>query len=186
MPSKEQQGVRIRLAGELLREFRKRAAARASSAGEYADMIFRYHWYDGKAVEIRHHKMDESEEIYFTIELPAATRRRLTRTSELERVNLASLGGSIVANFLNEHERDPRDLALVHYVSSIMDEKGQLTEAELKVGVSHCEQNPNLRLPPGYHARWLAGRLGRMISEFDRAGERVPLSASALEKLLEP
>jgi hypothetical protein len=177
--------LRIRLRSESLLDFKSRALARKNALGEYADMIFRYLWLEKMVVRMMYPTMEESEEVYIAVQVPPTTRRRLAEASEKQRVNLASLSGSMIRTFLEEHEHDPRDLSLVHYASLRVDEKGVIAESELKLAIGRCEQNPNLRLPAGYFARWLAGRLGSLIKEIDRAGERVPLTVSVMEDLLE-
>jgi hypothetical protein len=65
-----------------------------------------------------------------------------------------------------------------------LDENGLVSEAELKTALSRCLQNRSLKLPAGYLAKWLTGRVGKLITGFDRAGERVPLNVRIVEELL--
>jgi hypothetical protein len=185
MPNETGQDVlRIRLPGELLREFKTRALARDDALGEYADKIFHYLWTENLAVTLTYPTMDESEEVYFGVVIPQSTKRRLTGISQGKNVNLASLSGRMVSTFLGEYDRDPRDLSVIHHVSSVLDEKGLISEAELKTALSRCLQNRSLKLPAGYLAKWLTGRVGKLITGFDRAGERVPLNVRIVEELL--
>lgn len=177
--------LRVRLADSCWRRLKQRAALRKSAPGPYADMIFRYLLQERIAVHPTATMDDPEEEIYFDLQVASATKQQLTAQSVGERWNLATFSGLLLAAFLSRYDRDPRDLAMIHYLTSRLDATGLLTEQDLRKGIGHCEYNPELRLPAGYFARWLHSRLQSVVGAFERDGVTVKLTLQAVRDIVE-
>ena len=186
MSSTQQITIRVRLSNAAWTRVKERATYRHSSPGLYADMIFRYLLHENfRLPPFQPTSMDAEEEVYFELEIPPPTRERLARGSERLRASLASYSGQLLAAFLNRFERDPRDLAMVYYISSRLDNVTVLTVEEILTAIDHCESNPEVRLPQGYLNRWLHSRLRTLIANVRHGENTVPLTLDLLEDMLQ-
>ena len=177
--------MRVRLPDACWRQLKQRAFLRNCAPGNYADMALRYRLHEREPV-VPALGMDAlSEDIYVEVQVASSTRQRLVERSERERWNLATFSGLLLNSFVEKYERDPRDLGMIHYLASRLDESGVLSEQDLREGIAQCERNPDLRLPPGYFTRWLHARLRTMASTFHREGAIIPISEQAVSHLLD-
>jgi hypothetical protein len=96
----------------------------------------------------------DEEDVYYELMVALATRVLLTQWSERQQANLASFAGQVVRAFLARFERDPRELAMIHYVSVRLDETPVLTHEHLLDALRLCPPATGVRLPPGYFCRF--------------------------------
>jgi hypothetical protein len=101
---------------------------------------------------------------------------RLSRWNEKQPTTLAAFTGALINDFLHDFEKDPRDLAMIHYVSSILDQKSVLSEEELRIAVSRCEHALAARYPPGHLAKWYYSRLKPLVGRIEKEGKLVELT----------
>ena len=176
--------VRVRIASSRWRALKARAAGRRSTPAQYADLIFSYPADDRLFLAGPQSTDDPDEEIYVDLEIDTRTRERLAARSEEHQLSLATYAGNLLSAFLRRHETDPRDLRMMQFLAARLHDRPVLSEADVVLAIGHCEINTRVRLPPGYFARWLHGRLQPMIETIERAGEPVPLTVRLLEELL--
>jgi hypothetical protein len=147
-------------------------------------MIFRYFLRERIQARVIPDMDDPDEEVYLDFQVSRETKRRLTERSESEQANLASFSGRLLDAFLSKHEKDPRDLGMVHYFLSRLDDSAVISEQDLRLGITRCERPQEARLPPGYFARWLHSRLRPLVNSVLRDGAPVSLTPQLLEEIL--
>lgn len=175
--------LRIRTGDEALRNLKKRAAVQGFSAELYADMVFHYLMRERVTIGPADHPVETEDPVYFMVQIPLATKHRLSEWSERHQLNLASFSGALINLFLRQFERDPRDLILIHHVSSVLVGKPSLAESDLQEAFDLiAPSGPSL--PPGYYARWLFSRLKPLITTIERNGQAENFTAQLVEDLL--
>jgi hypothetical protein len=190
MPAPNNHAVlKVRLPEPLWRQLKQRAAERRHGHDEYADIIFRYLLHDKTAPPPTSTSPGSSEgaeeEIYFDLQIAATTKQRLAEWSQRERLSLAGFGGGLLGWFLARHERDPRDLAMVHYLSVRLEQTTVLSHTDLVAAIERCEHNTSVRMPPGYFARWLYGRLQPRLAVVAQGNVNVSLTLKMVQEIVE-
>ena len=66
-----------------------------------------------------------------------------------------------------------------------LEQRGRLSEADLREGIRYCERNSRVRLPPLYLARWLHSRLGPLAANFEREGVHAELTVELIDEMLQ-
>ena len=178
--------LRIQFDDSTLKRFKHRAAQRVSDPGVYADMVFHYLMRETVPPAAVGNTPGQEPEIYFLVDIPAATKRRLTELSEHRQVNLAAYTGLLIGFYFRQFERDPRDFSLIHYLSSLLQEKAVLAETDLRIALSHLHVGPETTSAPGYLERWLFSRLKPLVNSIEKDGQTRTLTVHLVTELIQP
>lgn len=176
--------LRIRIASSRWRDLKARAAGRRSTPGQYADLILSYPAHDRPVMPAVRAMDDPDEEIYVDLEIETRLRGWLAARSQEYQLSLATYAGHLLTSFLTRYETDPRDLRMMRFLTARLQETPMLSEEDLIAAIGHCEMNSRVRLPPGYLAKWLHGRLQPVVGTFERDGQPVAVSVEVVDELL--
>ncbi|MFO1498443.1 MAG: hypothetical protein U1G07_08645 [Verrucomicrobiota bacterium] len=149
----------------------------------YADVIFRYSLSAASPTDVPPAPALAEEKVYFGLQVPVRTRARLSDWSERTRRNLAEFGGELLAGYLDRFEHDPRDLRMVHWLATRLDEVELLSDCDLERAFGLYDASMGVRLPPGYLVKWLHARLRGLVERVDRNGQVVALTPQLIEEI---
>jgi hypothetical protein len=176
--------IRVRIAASHWHELKRRALTRSRTPAEYAQLIFAYPVHE-RSVVFRPRSMDDpDEEIYVSVPVNHRIRAKLTAGSAEHQTSVAVYAGLLLCSFLQHYDTDPRDLRMMQFVADRLHETPILSELDLLQAIEHCEMNRRVRLPPGFFAKWLHGRLQPLIAAIDRAGESLDFTVDLVDEVL--
>jgi hypothetical protein len=180
--------LRVQIATSEWRALQQRAAARRSSAAQYAGMILSYPIQgpiQGSLVQRPARSMDDpDEEIYVQLAVPERTRNRLSDRSHRHQTSVAAYAGLLLSSFLKRYPTDPRDLRMMEFLTMQLYGDGTLSESDLVHALGRVDANSGVRLPPGYLAKWLHSRLQPLVRRVARQGAEVDLTIDLVEELI--
>ena len=177
--------LRIQLDDSTLKRLKHRAAQRDSDPGGYADMVFHYLMRETVPQAAVGNTAGQEPDIYFLVDIPVATKRRLTELSEHRQLNLAAYAGLLIGFYFRQFERDPRDFSLIHYLSSLLQEKAVLAETDLRIALSHLHVGSETTSPPEYLERWLFSRLKPLVNSIEKDGQTHTLTVHLVAELIQ-
>src|SRR6185503_12105075 len=113
--------LRVQLTDAALRQLKARASIRGHALDLYADMIFHYSIHERSTTRWNEENLQATNFVYLLVEIPLATKLKLSDWSQRQQVPLAAFTGLLIDAFLRDFEKDPRDFSMIHYVSSQLD-----------------------------------------------------------------
>ncbi len=160
---------------------KERARSNGHDVGRYVEMIFHYALLERRLPKASTVPGGE-EAIYFAVEIAANVKQRVADWGAQRQHSVAGFSGQIVASFLEQFERDPRDFAMIHHLTTLLAQKPQLTDSDVREGIRRCERIAELPAP--YRSRWLFSRLRPLAPKLERDGAAVPLTLQIVEQLV--
>ena len=176
--------LRLPLAERDWGRLRSRANARRMPPAGYVDALLRYALHERLPVHPRPGCSEALELVYADLEVPALTKDRLFERSASEHLSVGAYAGLIITAFLVRFPKDPRDLAMIHYLSTRLDHASVLSEKDIRRAVEQCERNEQVRLPPGFFTKWVFSRLRSLVRTVEREGAQVQLTVAVLEEIV--
>lgn len=181
--SSDQVQLRVRMSHQRWMHLKERALRRQLGATHYADMLFRYMLHDRSLLGLVQPPDPEDEFIYFELTVPSATKVQLAVSSEQEKTSLATFSGAVLEIFIRRFEKDPRDLAMIHFLSRRLDACPVLSQRDLRQSIQLCELNTGVKLPPGYLAKWVHGRVVQLLRIVEIDGKPIEVTAELIAQL---
>lgn len=180
--------LRIRIPEAALQQLKSRAEQHGEAPAAYAEMVLHYVLHERSLVQdgLAESQAGNEADVYFAIEISSAAKQRLGDWSARQQLNIAAFGGELIRLFLERVDRDPRELAMVHYLIARLDEAGKISEEELCHAIQLWERRSlDARTAGGGHvARWLFSRLRPLLRHVERDGQPVELTLRLIEDLL--
>lgn len=178
--------LRIKIPVDVIAALKERAAHHGITRNAYALVILRQALRERAEFPPGFEPPAASpDDLYLSTEVPARLRRRLIEWSDRQACNLASFCGCLVERFLEEHDREPRDLMLRHEVELHLERHDSLTREHLRLLiVRHSPRFPS-GVNTAYLSNWLFQRLRPQVPHIVDQGEKASLSPRLLARMLE-
>jgi len=175
--------LRVQLSDATLRQLKDRAATHGQFLGNYADMIFRYALQDRARSRTVAPLPSAESTIYVTLEIPGSTKSKLCDWGGKQQRSLAEFAGALIDTFLSTFARDPRDFAMIHHVSLLLDTKAIISDVELRAAIRRVGPLTGVSIPPAHLARWFYARLRPLVAQVESEGNLVEVTVQLLEFL---
>lgn len=176
--------LKIKLSETLLSQFKSRVAAQNLSRDEYASLTLHYGLHENDGVEnLQPSKATEFPDVYLSVRIPAQLRESLARFSDRLGYNAASFCGLLLARHFERHERDPRELAVLHPIDCALSDEGALAEAELHAILQRHGTQLMAGVSPAFMANWFFNRFRSRIKQIESRDARVSFSPHYMEEL---
>jgi len=174
----EQTNLKLKLTEEVSREFKARASASGASRDEYASAALHFALADEGGVDDTRALVSGGADVYLSIRGPHWLREALLERGDCAGCSVASYSGMALAQFLERHERDPRELIVLYHVDAAMrdGEQGTLAEAAFDAILERCGRPLLTGVAPAFMANWFFNRFRSRIARIESEVGRSPFT----------
>jgi hypothetical protein len=178
--------IHVCLREESLVRLKQRAVTAQVRWDDYLAKVLRYQLAGRQEDRARHPRPASGFEVHVGTRVSVKLREQLMAGAGRRAQNLAAFAGQLAEEFLDAAPRDPADLALVVYLSTLRETRERFTESDLEDGLSRLEPARLAGLPSAGRAAWCYDRLRRFVAEVQGTnGEVQPLNPRRVAELWE-